>query len=424
MTRRDGLPADSAGPLDIEEAAAFVREITFGSTGVRGFRIGVEAELLPFDRRTHRMASVNHVLVPAIDGLAESDGWSRSAGAKGAPAYALPSGARLTFEPGGQIEYATPPLHSPSAALRDLRGVLARLSECTGAEGVDLYGLGIDPFNGPREAPLQITADRYRDMDAYYARFGPAGARMMRQTAAIQVNLDPSVDRLLAWQVLNGLAPVVVAMFANSRRYGGRDSGYANYRSRTWQTLDRTRTGLPWSPDEPVDHYARFALDAPAMFIRSDRDEYHPFRHWVARGMATRSTVRNHLSTLFPEVRPRHYFEVRSIDALPVSMYAAPIMLLSGLTVDDGAAKAAAAILGSPDTAWLRRAAQRGLADATLAQRARDVTALALAICRQRPDLCDREDVDAAERFFKEFTWKGRSPADAADALKNAATAA
>jgi glutamate--cysteine ligase len=217
---------------------------------------------------------------------------------------------------------------------------------------------------------------------------------------------------------------VLVATFANSRHYAGRDTGFASFRSWTWQVLDRTRTGLPWSSVDSETHYAEFALDAPDMFHRGRDGDSEPFRALIHSGRATRRQLSTHLSTLFPEVRPRRYFEVRSVDALPLSMYAAPVMLLAGLMLDEAVLAAADEILGTPDSAWLARAARAGLRDSTVARRAVAVSRLALEVCGSRPDLCLAADVAAATSFFTRFTEHARSPADAADALKAAATAA
>jgi hypothetical protein len=65
-----------------------------------------------------------------------------------------------------------------------------------------------------------------------------------------------------------------------------------------------------------------------------------------------------------------------------------------------------------------------GLRDQTLARRAAAVSRLALEVCRSRPDLCEAADTSVAADFCARFTEHGRSPGDAADALKAAATAA
>ena len=62
------------------------------------------------------------------------------------------------------------------------------------ASGIDLLAVGVDPFNGIDRVPLQLHGDRYTAMDAYLAACGPAGPRMMRQTAAFQITADAGDD--------------------------------------------------------------------------------------------------------------------------------------------------------------------------------------------------------------------------------------
>jgi Glutamate-cysteine ligase family 2(GCS2) len=60
---------------------------------------------------------------------------------------------------------------------------------------------------------------------------------------------------------------------------------------------------------------------------------------------ATASDWNRHLTTLFPEVRPRGYLELRCFDALPLRWYGAPAALVSGILYDDDALRVALEIL-------------------------------------------------------------------------------
>ena len=81
------------------------------------------------------------------------------------------------------------------------------------------------------------------------------------------------------------------------------------------------------------------------MFIRCSADECVPvfddmtLCEWIERGhplgWPTEADLTEHLTTLFPPVRPRGYLELRSIDALdddrwPVAAKLAVAMLLDG----------------------------------------------------------------------------------------------
>lgn len=411
--------------LDSAAVARFIEAATFGRSHPAGpMKIGIEAELISVDAATRKPVSITDRLLPVIERHACVAGWRTVRSAKGAPQFEVDGGGRLTFEPGGQVEYATPPLTSPGTLLEHVRRVVGPLTLAAAESGIDLVGVGIDPCNGPDDAPLQIDAERYRHMDAYFATVGEAGARMMRQSASIQVNVDAGPDTRRSWKVLNAAAPYLTAIFANSREYAGKDSGHASYRARTWQMLDRTRTGLAWSPAGAAAGYADFALEARAMFVRSECGEYLRFRDWVENGAATPQSASLHLSTLFPEVRPRGWFEVRSIDALRPEWYAAPVLMVAGITFDKAALLQADELLGTPDPRLLERAARDGLHDAALSGVARDLVRIAMDGCRRMGSRCGDRDVGEALEFFQDFTLRGRSPSDAGSQPGSIATAA
>jgi glutamate--cysteine ligase len=371
-------------PLTRAEVARRLRATAFAPLPAgRRARIGAEVELISLEAASLRVASVARTILPFLRAHAHRSGWAEQSSAKGAPRFLLPGGGAVTLEPGGQIEYATPPFPTPRALLDDLDAVVPPLIAAAAEAGLTLLGVGIDPENDLAAAPLQLDAERYRAMDAYFGTIGAAGARMMRQTAAIQVSIDAVADHDATWRVLNAAAPFVGALFANSARYAGADSAVASMRALTWRTLDPQRTGILPCAGDVADEYAGFALWAPAMFLRTEDGAYLPFCEWVRRGVAGGVELDAHLTTLFPEVRPKGYFEVRAIDALAPFWYAAPILLIAGLVWDERALADAAALLGAPDAALLDVAARGGLADARIGADADALFGIALDGCAQ-----------------------------------------
>ena len=81
--------------------------------------------------------------------------------------------------------------------------------------------------------------------------------------------------------------------------------------------------------------YTRFALDAGDMSRSERMAAYRSFGEWASDGQWTEAAWNDHLTTLFPEVRPRGHLEVRSIDALEPAMLGAPLILLAGLIYDE-----------------------------------------------------------------------------------------
>ncbi len=388
----------------------------FAAAGTADRRIGAEAELIPVELETGRRCPLDEApraLLPFLRRWGARQGWTEDRTAKGAPCFLLPEGGDLTFEPGGQLEYSSPPCRSPSALLALLRGVITPLRTAAESEGITLLAIGLDPVNRVEQASLVLRSERYLRMAEYFARRGPAGARMMRQTASLQINLDIGAEPWLRWRVLNAAAPYFVAIFANSPFCAGADAGCASARAQVWRAVDPARTGLPWRAHDPVGRYLDFALDAPALFVRTPSDEHPRFRDWAARCGAPLEPWHEHLTTLFPEVRPRGHFELRSTDALAPEWYAAPLALATGLIYDPTSLRAAADLLGEPDPALLDRAGRLGLRDSTIARTAQALTALALEGCeRLGAGYFHPADLGEARAFFERFTWCGRSPAD------------
>ncbi len=389
-------------------------------------RLGAEVELIPVESATGRRCGIDAEgitsTLPFLRRFGGRQGWRESSNPKGTPCFSLPSGGTLTFEPGGQLEYSSPPCRSASTLLALLRSVVLPLRAAASGEGIDLLAVGIDPLNPAERAPLLLRAKRYQRMAEYLARLGPAGAQMMRQTAAFQVNVDFDDEPWLRWRVLNAATPYVVAIFANSPIYAGEPTGQQSERAQVWRRVDPMRTGLPYDQDAPVRAYLDFALAAPAILFPTLDGEHRPFSEWLALTNPTIEEWRDHLSTLFPEVRPRGHLELRSADAIAPEWYAAPLALTAGMLYDSRALRAAADLLGPPDLGLLERAGRDGLHDPQIAGIAADLFQLALSGCAGLgPGYFHPADLEQARAFFDRYTRCGRAPAD--DVLQDAIAA-
>jgi glutamate--cysteine ligase len=396
------------------EAHAFAAPV---SASLTPRRIGAETEFIPIDASTGCRCPIEAEGVtstlPFLRRFGARQGWSETLTAKGTPCFMLPDGGTLTFEPGGQLEYSSPPCRSPSALLAMLRAVVLPLRAAASGEGITLLDVGIDPLNPIEGAPLLLRTKRYQRMADYLAGLNPAGARMMRQTAAFQVAVDLDDEPWLRWRVLNAASPYVVAIFANSPVYAGGETGCASARAQVWRALDPSRTGLPWSEGQPVETYLDFALDAPAILLPTVEGEYLRFGEWLGHAHVTLEEWHEHLTTLFPEVRPRGHLELRSADAVAPQWYAAPLALAVGITYESRALRAAIDLLDAPDIGLLDRAGRLGLHDTALARTAADLVQIALEGCEGLgPAYFHPADLEQAKAFFERYTLRGCSPAD------------
>lgn len=229
----------------------------------------------------------------------------------------------VAFEPGGQVELNPGPQATAADAVAVLRERERAARAALASAGIHLVAAGIDPWRSPDRLGLQLTSDRYRDLDRYLAERGPAGRRFMRQTAGLHVCVDlrPGTDGLAQWRAANIVAPVLAAMFANSRSCEGRRLSTDGARTAVCLATDPARMayGRLGRSRDAVGEYAAFAAGAPALSERF-------------------ADVDAHLSTLFPAVRPRgRYLELRALDAVPGDRLAPAVALVCTLLAVPGA---------------------------------------------------------------------------------------
>ncbi|HEX6694926.1 MAG TPA: glutamate-cysteine ligase family protein [Longimicrobiales bacterium] len=391
----------SGFPATEDEAAAWLRLNAFPATPADTPGIGAEIEFLVRETSTGHTALLESLLGEWLDSLAGRQGWTAANG-NGAPRVTSAAGGAITLEPGGQLEYSAPPFTDVSTLVDHLATVASFLTGAAASAGLTLDSIGMDPSHSIEDVPLQLHGSRYDNMHAYLSAISDAGPRMMRQTAAIQVNVDAVNDPILTWSVLNRAVPVLTALFATSHLYEGRDTGCASYRAFTWRQLDASRTGviaaLHGVTAEKASHeYARFALDAPCIF---DSPNFRPFRELAGTSEAD---WRAHLTTLFPEVRPKGYYEVRCIDALPPAHYAAPLVMIWALCSDSDVLHKADTLLPEVDEEALTRAARSGLGDAALHTQAAALVKLVLDAGRRAGEgLARRAHVDVLEAWWNQ----------------------
>lgn len=304
----------------------------FAGDPLRRPTVGIELELFPFIRTTG-------ATVPAIAPIEIT-------------AAALAGLPHVTFEPGGQVEFSPPPEADASAAVAVVEALRTEATRRLATVGIDLVATSVDPWLAIRRPALQRTDARYRAMDEHYAAIGPAGRVFMRSTASTQVcvGLCPGEAGRRQWWVANLVAPLLATAFGDDGR-----------RTTAIRSSDPGRHVIDWVDRDPVEAYEDFA-DAAGRF--------QP----------------DHVSTLFPPVRPRgSYLEIRSVDSLGPGRLAAAVSLAATLVGHPPAAEAVLASLpmtrADDARRWLSAEAPRR-ADARTRDEIRCLTSIAMAACR------------------------------------------
>jgi glutamate--cysteine ligase len=261
--------------------------------------------------------------------------------------------AQITLEPGGQIELSGEPCESIHCTYAEFTQHIRELLEVTDPLGIIFLGLGMQPVSRLDEIEW-VPKPRYRIMAPYMLKVGRLGQRMMKQTATVQANIDFSDEKeaMAKFRTGMGLAPVLIAMFANSPICDGQLNGYRSFREHIWTDTDKSRSGLlkfAFLPEVSFAHYVEYALDVPMYFIIRNKHYIDmtglTFRQFLQYGHnGERATIEDwsdHLTTLFPETRIKRYIEIRSVDSQPPDLMPALSALIKGAFYDSDCLQAA-----------------------------------------------------------------------------------
>ncbi len=314
------------------------------------FRVGLEHERFVYPRGSSQPVGYSGAKgIGALLAALEPAGYRPFRDVPDGPTIALTK-QRLTvsLEPGGQVELSGSPFRTAREAhaeslqnAADLRGAAASLGMVPVCFGYRPWGTTADMQWMPKA--------RYAAMRQTLSSRGRLARDMMLMTCTTQVSLDweDEADCARKVTVAARLAPLLVALYANSPLVDGQPVGWQSYRSRVWNEVDPLRCGyFPALVDGSFSYraYVDWALDAPLLFLRRGGRYESPdltFRALLEHGWggapALASDWTDHVSTLFPEVRIKSVLEVRSADSGSVATAGALAALWRGLLYDSRA---------------------------------------------------------------------------------------
>ncbi len=221
------------------------------------------------------------------------------------------NGLCVAFEPGGQIEYCSPPL---------LRGddnqfcsLLATIDNTNTAikEQLKIEYIGIDYIPGRADAPLCLTSDRYIKLHNRLSEINTRGLEMMKGTASIHLHvLISDFDEILVlFNLLCRLSTFDEFKMSEQRRD-------------IWNHTDPGRCGCPpccfeqlESSESLIKRLIHFALNTEVLgeniaFIDSSDLSFKAFLY--------------HMTTLFTDVRfnlKGPTLELRTMDSMPMDQF-------------------------------------------------------------------------------------------------------
>ncbi len=329
------MARDQVDMTPIETRDELVAWFEAGAKPKAQFRIGTEHEKFVF--RTEDLRPVPYEgrrsIRALLEGMQHLLGWQpiiEQGNVIGL--FDVTGGGAISLEPGGQFELSGAPVETVHQTCSELMAHLAQVKEVARPLGIGFLGLGMTPNWSRAEIPT-MPKGRYRIMTAYMPKVGGHGLDMMYRTCTVQTNLDYSseADMVKKLRVSLALQPVATALFANSPFTEGRPNGFLSFRSEIWRDTDPDRTGmLPWAFEAGMgfERYIDYALGVPMYFVKrgeqyidvagqSFRDLMQGRLPALPGERATISDWANHISTIFPEVRLKHYLEMRGADGGP-----------------------------------------------------------------------------------------------------------
>ncbi len=283
-------------------------------------KIGVEHEKFFFENKSNNRINFSTVL-KIFDYLTKF-GWKSIK--EGLDIVSLSRGdQKITLEPGNQIELSGARLDNIHLTCDESYKFLEELKEVCNDLNLKMMSISFDPSSKLQDVS-QTPKKRYKIMTEEMPKKGKLSLEMMYQTTGTQINLDyiSESDFSKKFKLISHLVPLSIAIFANSPFKESKANGYLSYRSRVWQ--ETARGGLPKSYLEEMnfEKYTDMVINTPLLFIVKNNRHlsvnnktFKDFMDGKINNLKpTYDDLKNHLSTIFTEVRLKQYLEIRSLD--------------------------------------------------------------------------------------------------------------
>ncbi len=312
-------------------------------------KIGIEYEIICLDKKT--LKRLDYDSKPGIKNILE---YFVSLGFEPKYEEHLLIGASrddfyMTLEPGGQLEASFAPYKTIKEIKKALDTYVGILKEIEDTYSIVFIACGVDPLNALADVPW-MPKDRYRIMQKYLAPKGSMGHMMMKQSAAIQVNIDynSEEDALRKHNMILNLSQPLMHMFANSSIYTGTIQNTLNFRETIWQNTDPERCGISLHHNAPLNSFQDYidaALKIPMILLYKNSrfiEITHrlSFEEFIDKGYsgytATIDDWKLHLNMLYPHLRFNFKtLEIRLFDCNKPDVVLAIGALIKGLVYNN-----------------------------------------------------------------------------------------
>ena len=307
----------------IENKSHLIQYFKDGIKNENQLKIGVEHEKFLFNKNDLKRIDYNQI--KKVFEILSNKGWELQH-EKDKVIGLKRKNQKITTEPGFQYELSGEPFKNIHSVCSENNTHFNELKEIFNSVSITTSSIAYDPFNKLSDIP-NSPKERYKIMTAEMPKGGRLSLDMMYKTAGIQINYDyiSEDDFEKKFKIGNYLAPLTIALFANSPFTENKLSGFLSYRSKVWQ--ETNRGGIMPISFESVnfEKYVDNVINYPILFLKKNKRYYSPngqtFNDYLNGNLnflkgekPTLEDFENHLGTIFTEVRLKQVIEFRSLD--------------------------------------------------------------------------------------------------------------
>ena len=307
----------------IENKSHLIQYFNDGIKNESQLKIGVEHEKFLFNKNDFKRIDYNKIV--KVFEILKNKGWEFQY-EKDKVIGLKRENQKITTEPGFQYELSGEPFKNIHSVCSENNAHFNELKEIFNSVSITTSSIAYDPFNKLSDIP-NSPKERYKIMTAEMPKGGRLSLDMMYKTAGIQINYDyiSEDDFEKKFKIGNYLAPLTIALFANSPFTENKLSGFLSYRSKVWQ--ETNRGGIMPITFESVnfEKYVDNVINYPILFLKKNKRYYSPngqtFNDYLNGNLnflkgqkPTFEDFENHLGTIFTEVRLKQVIEFRSLD--------------------------------------------------------------------------------------------------------------
>ena len=307
----------------IENKTQLIQYFNDGIKKDTNLRIGVEHEKFLFNKKD--LKRINYDKIKNVFEILKEKGWEPQL-EKDKLIGLKRKNQKITTEPGFQYELSGAPFKNIHSVCSENSSHFNELKEVFKSANITTSSIAYDPFNKLIDIP-KSPKERYKIMTAEMPKEGKLSLDMMYKTAGIQINYDYTSEQDFEkkFKIGNYLAPLTIALFANSPFNENKPSGFLSYRGKVWQETNRGGI-MPITFDKvSFEKYIDHAINYPILFLKKNGKYHSPngqtFNDFLNGNLSflkgekpTLESFENHLGTIFTEIRLKQVIEFRSLD--------------------------------------------------------------------------------------------------------------